>query len=339
MLVEFGIPAELDMVRWRRAFEEGKIPDAVPYGLDKLSAAGVHFQTTPLAPLTRKRGISLALGGRSNATTPGWAIAWDEHVGLRLLAQSTGERTGCGVIWATDELGRGPAANAKARMRLSMLRSLDLVWCLSRAQVIPLRRAVGHRTRVEFLKFGVDTRFFAAEPLPSRPAVLSVGNDKDRDTPTLLAALEIVHRIRPEVALRVQFAGDYEVPSGIERLALMSHVELRNEYARATVVAIATRSNLHVSGMTAVLEGMSVGRPVVLTRTPGAEDYVEHGTWGFLVEPGNPQDLARRILETLDEDNTARLGSAARAAAVREYDTSHMAQRLALLLGVGLLAG
>jgi glycosyltransferase involved in cell wall biosynthesis len=213
-----------------------------------------------------------------------------------------------------------------------MLRPLDLVWCLSRAQVAPLRHVLGSGTRVEFLKFGVDTRFFDSRPMPAQPAVLSIGNDKDRDTPTLLAALELVQRARPDVALRVQFSGDHRVPAGVERLAAMTHAELREEYARSTVVAIATRPNLHVSGMTAVLEGMATGRPVVLTRTPGAEDYVSDGNWGFLTEPGKAQDLARRILEALQPDNAHRLGAAGREAAVADFDTSHMARRLAAIL-------
>ena len=331
--VEFGFRTETDLNEWARSYSQGQVPDAVPYGLNKMTSTGASFTMATLAPLTAGQGLALVLGGRGLPAVPGWSIAWDERIGLRMLANTTGRKTGCGIIWATDEVRRGFAAQARTLLRMHMLRSLDLVWCLSRAQVAPLRHALRRSdTRVEFLKFGVDTQFFSNRPLPLQPAVLSVGNDQDRDLPTLFAALQQVHDARPEVNLRVQFTGDLALPPGVERLPQMTHAELRDEYARASLIAIATRPNLHVSGMTAALEAMSTGRPVVLSRTPGAEDYVADGVWGALAQTGNAADMARLILLCLETGTAQRLGAAAREAAQREFDTTQMAERLAAIL-------
>ncbi len=332
MRVEFGFRSETDLVEWRRSHEAGQRPDAVPYGLDRITSPEIELVTTPLEPLTTGREFSLLFGTPARSPAPEWSIAWDEHAALRLLAQGSSARFGCGVIWATDQLSGGPRERVRARLMMRMLRPMDLVWCLSRAQVIPLRAALGRRTQVEFLKFGVDTDFFTVRPLPAQSAVLSLGNDVDRDARTLLAALEVVRDARPDARLRVQYAGDLAVPTGVERLPRMTHAQLREEYAATTVVAIATRPNLHVSGMTAVLEGMATGRPVVLTRTPGAEDYVRDGEWGLLTEPGSVEDLASGILYSLDSGNAERMGAAAAMAVAAEFSSARLAARLAGLL-------
>jgi glycosyltransferase involved in cell wall biosynthesis len=333
MRVEFGFRSETNLVEWRRSHAAGQHPDAVPYGIDRMESPEIEVTTMPLGPLRTGQEISLLFGKPPRAPTPDWSIAWDEHAALRLLARGSGARFGCGVIWATDRLVGSPRERARARLMLRLLRPMDLIWCLSRAQVTPLRAALdGRKTRVEFLKFGVDTDFFTVRPLPAQPSVLSIGNDVDRDTRTLFAALDVVRDARPDAMLRVQYAGDLPVPAGVARLPRMTHPQLREEYAATTVVAIATRQNLHVSGMTAVLEGMATGRPVVLTGTPGAEDYVKHGQWGLLTEPGNVEDLARSILYSLDFGNAARMGAAAAVAAATEYSSARFATRLSELL-------
>lgn len=55
----------------------------------------------------------------------------------------------------------------------------------------------------------------------------------------------------------------------------------------------------------AMLEAMSYGLPVVATRVGGVPEVVEHGTTGFLVQPGNAEELARHI-ELLVRDDALR---------------------------------
>jgi len=42
-------------------------------------------------------------------------------------------------------------------------------------------------------------------------------------------------------------------------------------------------------------EAMSCGLPLIVTRNAGAEDLIEEGRTGFLVPPGSPEEIARRI--------------------------------------------
>ena len=120
---------------------------------------------------------------------------------------------------------------------------------------------------VEYVRFGIDHEFFSARSrIPRSPRVVSVGGDRDRDAETLFRALSRVHDARPDVELVVQTASDLPPPDGVATIRHLPHAQLRELYASASVVAIATRPNLHVSGMTVSLEAMATGRPVVATR-------------------------------------------------------------------------
>ena len=102
----------------------------------------------------------------------------------------------------------------------------------------------------------------------------------------------------------VQSRTQLQPPDGVTVVPYLTHQQLREAYERASVVAIATRPNLHASGMTVSLEAMSVGRPVVITETPGLDDYVRDGDTGFLVPCNDHRALAARI-GTLLEDHAA----------------------------------
>jgi glycosyltransferase involved in cell wall biosynthesis len=333
--VEYGVRAETNLDEWAAAHADGTRPDVMPYGLSKMGELGITLETASLQPLSTWQMAALATGKPTRREAPDWAIAWDEHAALRLLATRSARRFASGIIWQADGLAAGGTARGRARLMLHLLRHVDLFFCLSRAQLSALRHDVlPGRTRIEYLPFGIDSEFFAEQPLPARPSVLSVGNDQHRDTPTLLAALDIVKRARPETELRVQFAGEHALPPGVERLTAMTHDSLKAEYGRARVVATATRPNLHVSGLTATLEAMSTGRAAVLTCSPGADDYVRHGETGMLVVPADPEALAGGILHCLDETNAIALGTAARHAVEKDFTSTLMAHRLGELLAL-----
>jgi glycosyltransferase involved in cell wall biosynthesis len=124
-----------------------------------------------------------------------------------------------------------------------------------------------------------------------------------------------------------------EVPPELgERVPHCDHAELRGHYARAAVVALALTPNLHLSGLTALLESMACGKAVVVTRTPGIEHYVRDGETGVLVEPG-AGPLAEAVGSLLDEpERAAELGARARRDALARLTTAHQARALAEIL-------
>nr|WP_312637886.1 glycosyltransferase family 4 protein [Rhodococcus qingshengii] len=77
------------------------------------------------------------------------------------------------------------------------------------------------------------------------------------------------------------------------------------------------------------IEAMSVGTPVVASRTDGFLDYVVDGENGLLSVPGDSADVAGRILSLLDDRQLrARLVTGARRSVLEDHAVSARADRL-----------
>ncbi|WP_456789887.1 glycosyltransferase family 4 protein [Cellulomonas sp. P5_C5] len=334
--VEVMFRSERDVDSWTARHERGEVPGRWPYGLDLLARPGVTLTRRSLPEPTRADRLRAMVrrGPRPSATDIG--IAWDENLARRMLVLAPHAAMHAGAIWLTDALAADPDS-ARVRSTLDVLRRMDSVFVNSQAQVEPLERALaGTGTRVSFFTFGVDADFFSAQPAADRPLVVSVGGDRDRDPATLFAALARVHEARPDVEIVVQSSSDVAPPPGVTKVPRLSHVELRSLYARASVVAVATRPNLHMSGLTVSLESMATARPVVLTRTPGVEDYVDDGANARLVATESPESLADAVVELLDDPAEARaLGLRARAVVEDRLTSVHLVDNMAAAVGLG----
>lgn len=315
------LPRHVDPRVWAQANARGECPGEAPYGLHRLNDYGSDVTYELARPAGRDprgwRGLASSrvwtrsARGRSEQT---FAISWDERLAVPLLSNhcASGEFLASGVIWATDSYLRRDASLRTHAMK-GVLRRLDQLWTLSRGQIPVLSEWLGvDADQIAFVPFGVDTAFFPMKPMPERPMLLSLGNDRDRDTETLYAVLDGVHKARPEVDILVQSRSRITPPSGIRVVNQIPASRLVKTYESATAVVISTRPNLHVSGMTAALESMSVGRPVVMTGTPGSEDYVRDGETGILTRPGDVKGMTEAVLNVIDEPvMAARWGSRA----------------------------
>lgn len=77
---------------------------------------------------------------------------------------------------------------------------------------------------------------------------------------------------------------------------------------------------------TSVMEGMSMGRPAVVTDVPGCREVVRNGVNGLLVPPGDTRALAQAMESFLvDPGAIARMGHAGRQMAVCEFDAEKVA--------------
>lgn len=333
--VEVVFRRERDAAGWAARHAAGEVPGRWPYGLDLLAATRAEVRAGAVTEPSRGR-VALAALRRSRRAADhrrDIGVAWDENVARRMLVSAPHAEMYSGVIWLTDALTDRPE-DRRARALLAALLRMDGLFVNSRAQVEPLRAAVGPGgPEVSFFRFGIDADFFRASPYPQRPLVVSVGGDRDRDPTTLFAALERVLARRPDVRVVVQSSSTAEPPAGVVKVAHLTHLELRELYESASVVAIATRANLHLSGLTVSLESMASARPVVLTATPGIADYVTDGENALLTPVGDPVALADRVLSLLDSPPAAQaLAQRARAGIEEGLTSAHMVTAMARML-------
>jgi glycosyltransferase involved in cell wall biosynthesis len=96
------------------------------------------------------------------------------------------------------------------------------------------------------------------------------------------------------------------------------HDQIGSHYKRAAVLVSSSVWN-EPFGITLV-EAMMHSVPVVATRVGGMTSIVDHGRTGLLVDPGDPQALARAICEVLaDRERAGRMGEAGRKRAVEMF--------------------
>ncbi|MGK3649161.1 glycosyltransferase family 4 protein [Pseudarthrobacter enclensis] len=336
---EVFFPGSRDIAAWENAHASGKVPDKWPYGLHRVRSRG---NLTPRAVIAEslnstdivKQFLFQELLHLTHKRPDSVAISWEEDLALRMATKRPKSSKFTGVIWASDRVARGEKT-LKDMMLKRFLPGFSGLWVLSRAQIDVLEDWLGTSTPpIDFLRFGIDSNFFVPEPYPEGPpVVLSIGRDRDRDAATLFEAFDSIRRVRPDVELAVQLSDTSSLPPGVIGLPPMPHAELRNLYRRASVVVVATRPNLHVSGMTVALESMATARPVVVCDTPGMTDYVEDGVTGRLVRPRDPVALADATLELLSDRETARrMGLAGRYRVEKLHSSEGMAKSLTKII-------
>jgi glycosyltransferase involved in cell wall biosynthesis len=149
----------------------------------------------------------------------------------------------------------------------------------SRSQAAAVRGRVGRSWRVELVPYQVDTAYWtpAVRGSSERPVVVSAGSEH-RDHQTLV---EAARGLDAEVVIA---AGSHWARTTAEAAALPSNVqylteplpfaELRELYRRASIVVVALEDVANQSGVTTILEAMSVGKPVIVTATRGQQEVV-----------------------------------------------------------------
>jgi len=114
-------------------------------------------------------------------------------------------------------------------------------------------------------------------------------------------------------------AGDVVLLGGLN-----SH-QIQRELATASVFALVSREENAPMGIS---EAMAVGVPVVASNRCGMPYMISHGETGFLVDPLDPDDIARRLGSLLRDDALrAAMGKRARNAARERFHPAAVARR------------
>ncbi len=118
--------------------------------------------------------------------------------------------------------------------------------------------------------------------------------------------------------------------SQVDFIEKLPQAELLERYQRADLFIFPSACN-EAFGMPPV-EAMACGVPVVASRIGGLPEVVTDGETGLLVEPHDPEHLARTVCDLLgDEPRLGRLGAAGPAHSLR-YTWDRVAARLRELL-------
>lgn len=186
-----------------------------------------------------------------------------------------------------------------------------------------MRKFYHVKEKIKVIPIGVDQAIFypvnqiqARKQLgwpQSQHIILYVGRlDWRKGVDTLLHALQLIVKIKPQYQLYIiggeqagkpslNVAEQHRLQSTLVQLKLQKHVhflgpkqqsELRYYYSAADVTAVP--SYYEPFGIVA-LESMACGTPLVASHTGGLTYIVADKITGYLAEPINPADVARKI--------------------------------------------
>lgn len=187
--------------------------------------------------------------------------------------------------------------------------------------------------QVQYIEHPVDQDYFA--PIPDAHTTIFSAGETQRDFETLIEAAATLplptviaaSRIGVFTGFRTRLAdaGELELPPNVV-VQSMQPDELRRAYARAAVVVVPLMPAENNAGLSVVLEAMSMGRPVVVTRTQGQVDVVRDGVSGVYVPAQDAQALRRAIIDLLDDPSRAeQLGLAGRREVLQRHRADHFA--------------
>ena len=161
----------------------------------------------------------------------------------------------------------------------------------------------------------IDTRQFRfRERVPLKPAFLSNRNfESHYGVDKVLRAFSTIQQSVPEASLTI--AGDGSQRSALHALA--KELDLRNatfigQVKPEAIADIYDAADVYLNGSEidnqplSILEAFSCGLPIVTTAAGGIPDIVSDGVTGILVPLGDYEQMAKRAIGLLNDDESTR---------------------------------
>lgn len=190
--------------------------------------------------------------------------------------------------------------------RPSDIRSRFITWFLPAADRVlawsPLERDMFRALSIstEFIPLEADTEFFIPDRnVAKEDYVLFSGRDIGRDTRSLITALNTHSVPAVFVTSKHLLPADLPLPKSVTLITeRISHDRLKELYHRANFVIVPVHEISRISGQTALLEALAMGKAIIAARTKAFVStypdlrHEEHLLW---YEPENAADLANQI--------------------------------------------
>src|SRR5215470_17966209 len=158
------------------------------------------------------------------------------------------------------------------------------------------------RNRVLWTPFMVDHEFFAPNRVTPNPTarrqICAVGLER-RDYETLLQAVKdldvhLVIAAASPWSKRKEGVATRAIPSNVT-VRKFTQYELRQLYVDSCFMVMPLENVKFQAGVTAILECLAMGKPVICSRVPGQTDVVVEGENGRYVPPGDSSTLNSEI--------------------------------------------
>ncbi len=305
-------------------------------GADLMDYAALDAERRPaLVHLARLAGKDAALAALGYGYREEYDIIFSngENVGipLALLLGRNGRRPGHVVI------GHRLSSPKKRSFLMRLHSQMDALFVYSDSQYrYAVQRLGVPDAKLHRIPFHADQLFFRPlSPMPEAPTrLISSAGLEWRDYPTLI---EAASTLDADVRLAAAspwsrhraVAWDRPLPPNVTS-GRRDYADLRRLYAASRMIVVPLHDTDFQAGITALLEGMAMGKAVVVTRTEGLAGIVRDGENGLSVPPGDPAALRCALLRLLESPEEAeRLGSQARRDVEAGYTLDRWVENIA----------
>ncbi len=241
-----------------------------------------------------------------------------------------------------DQQVRGYAGRWCKRVADFVYRSASRVICISDKVAAKVVDGSAAHVNKNVIYNSVDARLFSPASTNSLSnSILSVGNlIPIKGHELLLRALAAVVPENPNLSCEIIGDGpEYKRLAGLARdcniadrvrfLGRQSRKQVADAMRRCALFALPSR----YEGLGCVyLEAMSTEKAVIACRGQGIDELIRHGSNGWLIDPGNLQQLIAALSGLLRDLQLRRqIGEAARRTILRNFTSTHQATQLAAL--------
>ncbi len=330
--------------RWGKLLYFLKTP--LPYKAKNLTSTNFKGTAVPHYPLpiwiTNMLPAFIARRAFANHDIH-FVISGSNHVGWPATKQSKPFLVWIGTLYQEELAGRAARGNEWAKRMQSGRNREQLdqqeahifekaALILSNGghtaqQIQKLYPFASDKTRVAI--YPVDTDYFHPSDEPRQPFLLFTAriNDERKDALTLFNVLGLVRQTHPNMRLKLtgnkpadyisKILQDSGQADYVDFLGPIPDADLAQLYRDASAFVLS--SNQEGLGIV-MLEAMASGLPTVSTKCGGPESVIIDGETGFLVDVGDADAMATRILQILDDESlAAQLSENSRAFAIEHF--------------------
>lgn len=202
------------------------------------------------------------------------------------------------------DIGLTPGWKLRDRILDFVVPRVDGIVILGNNQIPEIRGRWRTKADLTFVHQHVDAAFFSPGPPVTQGPVLTVGDDTGRDFNTLLTAMRGLEL--DLVAKTDQIPHSQATDERVRVLrGRMGWRDYRAMFAQALMVVVPLRPMVTASGIGTLLEAMAMGKPVIVSDSPGILDHVIPDTTALVVPCGDAAAM-RAAIQRLASDPALR---------------------------------
>lgn len=243
---------------------------------------------------------------------------------------------------------------AKRKRRKSYHRKLPVLFRVGDKFTVPSRHMKRKlirwgcpRHKIKIMYSGIDVSKFQytlREPKRDHIVIIGVGRlHPKKGFHILLKAFRKVHKMHPSTRLIIVGDGSerrrlkrmiskYRLKRSVHLKGHVSHRRLARMLAKADIFclpSLTTRDGNQEGIPNSIKEALATGMPVISTRHGGIPELVGHGKEGFLVPERNVKQLAKRLMQLINQPELRQdMGRSGRAKVERYFNSAKQVKRL-----------